>query len=76
MCAWLIGALSTILIAVMGTYYSTANKIDKTQDDIQTIKASKEIQDAQIKTINAQLQLLEIRIVRLETQITTQTAAR
>lgn len=73
---WLIGALSSILIAVMGTYYSTAAKIDKTQDkveqtqgEIQNLKSSKEVQDAQIKALNLNLQVLEIRIVKLETQM-------
>jgi Tfp pilus assembly protein PilO len=73
---WLIGVLSTILVAVMGTYYSTANKIEKTQDkveqtqaEIQDIKSSKEVQDAQIKALNLNMQILEIKIARIETQL-------
>lgn len=66
---WLITALFTILTSVMGTYYSTANKIDRTQDDIQTLKGSKDLQDAQIKALNLNMQVLEIRIVKLETQL-------
>lgn len=66
---WLIISLFSILTAVIGTYYSTANKIDRTQDDIQALKGSKDLQDAQIKALNLNMQMLEIRIVRLETQV-------
>ena len=66
---WLIVALCSILASIMGTYYSTANKIDRTQEDIQTLKGSKDLQDAQIKALNLNMQVLEIRIVKLETQI-------
>lgn len=67
--AWLIIGLFTILTTVLGTYYSTANKIDRTQDDIQTLKGSKDLQDTQIKALNLNMQVLEIRIVKLETQM-------
>jgi hypothetical protein len=72
--AWLIGTLFTILVSIMGTYYSSAAKQDKTQDkveqiqiEIQGLKTSKDIQDAQIKALNLQMQALELRIVRMET---------
>jgi hypothetical protein len=73
--ALLIVSLFSILTAVMGTYYSTANKIDKTQDDIQSLKGSKELEDAQIKALNLNMQVLEIRIVKLETQMGLQQTA-
>ncbi len=65
---WLIAVLCSILVSVMGTYFSIANKIEKTQDDIQMMKGYKEISEIQIKTINAQLQTIEIRLVKLEMQ--------
>lgn len=71
---WLIGTLCSILVSIMATYYSITYKIDKgndrieqVQSDIQTLKTSKEIQDAQIKALNLQMNALELRIVRLET---------
>lgn len=66
---WLIVGLCSILVSIMGTYYSTANKIDRTQEDIQNLKGSKDLQDAQIKALNLNMQVLEIRIVKLETQL-------
>lgn len=66
---WLIVSLCTILVSIMGTYYSTANKIDSMQKDMNSLSVSKEIQDAQIKALNLNLQQLELRIVKLETQV-------
>jgi uncharacterized membrane protein (DUF106 family) len=73
---WLIGVLCSILISVIGTYYSTVNKINSiqkdvstTQDNIREFKGSKDLQDAQIKALNLNMQVLEIRIVKLETQL-------
>lgn len=77
---WLIVTLCTILVSIMGTYSSTASKIDKTQDkieqtqaEIQGLKMSKDIQDAQLKALNLNMQELELRIVRLETVMGLQT---
>lgn len=71
---WLIVTLCTILVSIMGTYYSTAakidttqNKIEQTQVEIKSLKDSKEIQDAQLRALNLQMQAIELRIVRLET---------
>lgn len=66
---WLIVSLCTILGSIIGTYYSTAGKIGLMQRDLTTLTVSKDIQDAQIKALNLNLQQLELRIVRLETQM-------
>lgn len=66
---FLIVSLCSILVSVIGTYYSTANKIDSMQKDMNSMSVSRDIQDAQIKALNLNLQQLEIRIVKLETQM-------
>lgn len=62
---WLIGTLSGILITVILTYASINNKLNNLIND-------RDVKDLQIKTINVELQAVEIRLVRLETQISSE----
>lgn len=66
---WIIGGLVSILAAVIMTYASIVSKLDKSQEAITEMKRGKEISDMQIRAIEVQLQTVEIRLVRLETQL-------
>jgi len=68
---WIIGGLVSIFASVIMTYASIMNKMDKSEDAITEIKRGKEITDMQIRSIEVQLQTMEIRLVRLETQLKT-----
>jgi hypothetical protein len=67
---WLMGGICTILISVLSTYFSLKNTLSNNQNDIIQMKQYEITNDLQIKTINMQLQTLEIRIVKLETEST------
>jgi hypothetical protein len=67
---WLMSGICTVLIAVLTTYLSLVNKLSNNQNDIVQMKQYQITNDLQIKTINMQLQTLEIRIVKLETEST------
>jgi hypothetical protein len=68
---WIISGLISILVAIITTYASIMNKLDKNQEAITEIRRGKELTDMQMKTIQMQLQTIEIRLVRLETQLNT-----
>jgi len=68
---WIIGGLVSIFASVIMTYASIVNKMDKSQEAIAEMKRGKEITDMQIRAIEVQLQTMEIRLVRLETQLKT-----
>ena len=68
---WIIGGLVSIFASVIMTYASIMSKMDKSQDAIAEMKRGKEITDMQIRAIEVQLQTMEIRLVRLETQFKT-----
>ena len=65
------GNFGIILYPVIMTYASIMSKMDKSQDAIAEMKRGKEITDMQIRAIEVQLQTMEIRLVRLETQFKT-----
>lgn len=77
---WLIGGLGTILATVIGTYVSITYKLDRVNEQIQDLGASKRLQEQLIqnlkdnqenqnKSFMLQLQTMEIRVVKLETEV-------
>lgn len=68
---WFVGGIVSILTSVILTYSSIMNKLEKSQDAIGEIRKGKEITDIQLRTIEMQLQTMEIRVVRLETELKT-----
>ena len=65
----LVGGLISILVSVVTSYASIINKLDRTQEAVLEMRRNKELTDMQLKALEVQLQTVEIRLVRLETQM-------
>jgi hypothetical protein len=73
--------LATILISVVMTYSSITNKLDRVTEQMLDLNSSKKFQEQLIqnlkdnqenqnKAFQLQLQTMEIRVVKLETEVT------
>lgn len=77
---WLIGTLSSILLAVLWTYFSITNKLDRSYDSIEALTKRQQLLEAEADSKTKELQIeianikkdqqtLQIQILTLQVQL-------